>query len=220
MRVVFTEGNDAAESGGWDVGETVRVSGEQRVVDSRGGRQRNPLPPPALGDPGENRSGHFPIKLWLPKSSLMQIQCWIWCHEPLYWKEWKNGFKFCRWRCRGFWDLRGGWAGWRGRSSWCRRPWGRSPARWERFVRRQPTLFTRCLGRATSWCLWKSRACWRPRMGPSRSERGESDWAAQISTHSKSSASETNNYLLTSMSYCPIYNIPLQNKHKILSFIV
>ena len=64
IRVVFTEGKkDAAASGGRDLGETIRVSGEQRVVDSRGGRQRNPLPPPALGDPGENRSGHFPIKL-------------------------------------------------------------------------------------------------------------------------------------------------------------
>ena len=62
IRVVFTEGNDAAESGGWDVGETIRVSGEQRVVDSRGGRQRNPLPPPALGDPGDKGG----LAIWRP----------------------------------------------------------------------------------------------------------------------------------------------------------
>ena len=61
--VVFTEGKDASKSRGGDLGETIRVSREQWVVDSHG-RQGNPLPPPPMGNPSESHlqprfEGHF-----------------------------------------------------------------------------------------------------------------------------------------------------------------
>ena len=117
---------------------------------------------------------------------------WCWCHgthkylmifvllkafliEDVKISDFENVTKILRWRCRGFWDPRGEWADWRGRSSWCRRPWGRSPARWELFLGNKYLFFcnkslfcTRCPGRVTSLCLWRRRACWRHRMGPNR----------------------------------------------------